>query len=98
MRVVKQLVCVAVVAFGGSLAVGAVNWNAPLTLLLGVATAAPTLLVDAWIVRRTVKRAPGAGQPQGVAGRISRGALIGARLRPGRSVYPSAHSAERRDS
>jgi hypothetical protein len=27
MRLVKQLGCVAVVAFGGSLAVGAVNWT-----------------------------------------------------------------------
>jgi CAAX protease family protein len=77
MRVVKQLICVAVVGFGGSLAVGAVNWNAPLTLLLGFATAVVTLLVYAWIVRRTEQRAPVEVAPAGAAGPLFRGMLIG---------------------
>src|SRR3954464_3075275 len=77
MRLVKQLVCGAVVAFGGSLAVGAVNWSAPLTLLLGVATAVLTLLVYAWIVRRTEKRAPVEGGRRGAGGALGRGMLIG---------------------
>jgi membrane protease YdiL (CAAX protease family) len=77
MRLVKQLVCVAVVAFGGSLAVGAVDWSAPLTLLLGFATAVLTLLVYAWIVRRTEKRAPVEVQLSEAGGALGRGLLIG---------------------
>jgi membrane protease YdiL (CAAX protease family) len=77
MRVLKQLGCVAVVAFGGSLAVGAVHWNAPLTLLLGLATAGLTLLVYAWIVRRTEQRAPVEVQRSGAGGALGRGVLIG---------------------
>ncbi|MFJ8581731.1 lysostaphin resistance A-like protein [Micromonospora sp. NPDC093277] len=77
MRLVKQLVCVAVVAFGGSLAVGAVNWSASLTLLLGFATAMLTLLVYAWVVRRTEKRAPVEVEQRGAGGALGRGMLIG---------------------
>jgi membrane protease YdiL (CAAX protease family) len=77
MRLVKQLVCVAVVGFGGSLAVGAVNWNPPLTLLLGFATAVLTLLTYAWIVRRTEKRAPVEVERAGAGGALGRGMLIG---------------------
>jgi membrane protease YdiL (CAAX protease family) len=77
MRLVKQLVCVAVVAFGGSLAVGAVHWSAPLTLLLGFATAVLTLLVYTWIVRRTEKRVPVEVERRGAGGALGRGMLIG---------------------
>jgi membrane protease YdiL (CAAX protease family) len=77
MRLVKQLVCVGVVAFGGTLAVGAVNWNAPLTLLLGCATAVLTLMVYAWIVRRTEKRAPVDVGRRGAAGALGRGMMLG---------------------
>jgi membrane protease YdiL (CAAX protease family) len=77
MRLVKQLGCVAVVAFGGSLAVGAVNWNPPLTLLLGFATAVLTLLTYAWIVRRTEKRAPVEAEWRSSGGALGRGALLG---------------------
>jgi hypothetical protein len=77
MRLVKQFVCVAVVALGGGLAVGAVNWNAPLTLLLGFATAVLTLLVYAWIVRRTEKRAPVEVERRGAGGALGQGILIG---------------------
>jgi membrane protease YdiL (CAAX protease family) len=77
MRLVKQLGCVAVVAFGGSLAVGAVNWNAPLTLLLGFATAVLTLLAYAWIVRRTEQRAPVEVERAAAGGALGRGMLIG---------------------
>jgi membrane protease YdiL (CAAX protease family) len=69
-----------VVAFGGSVAVGAVNWNAPLTLLLGLVTAGLTLLVYAWIVRRTEQRPPAEVQPGGAAGALGRGLLIGSGL------------------
>jgi membrane protease YdiL (CAAX protease family) len=77
MRFVKQLVCVAVVAFGGSLAVGAVNWSVPLTLLLGFATAVLTILVYAWVVRRTENRAPVEVERRGAGGALGRGMLIG---------------------
>jgi membrane protease YdiL (CAAX protease family) len=77
MRLVKQLGAVAVVAFGGSLAVGAVQWNTFLTLLLGGVTAVLTLFVYAWVVRRTEHRAPVEVARQGAAAALCRGLLIG---------------------
>ncbi|SFW60118.1 CPBP family intramembrane glutamic endopeptidase [Amycolatopsis australiensis] len=58
MRLFLQLVTVAVVAFGGSLCTGAVDWNTPLTLVFGLATAVLSVLAYRWIVRRTEHRAP----------------------------------------
>lgn len=77
MRLVKQLVAVAAVAFVGSAAVGAVGWNAPLTLVLGVATAVLTLLTYRWVVRWTERREPVEVAAKGAAGGLARGALIG---------------------
>jgi uncharacterized protein len=77
MRLLKQLVVVALVALIGSQAVAAVNWNTPLTLVLGVATAVLSLLAYAWIVRRTERRAPLEVARKGALGALSRGLLIG---------------------
>jgi membrane protease YdiL (CAAX protease family) len=77
MRLLKQLVVVALVALVGSQAVAAVDWNTPLTLVLGVATAVLALLAYAWIVRRTERRAPLEVARKGALGALSRGLLIG---------------------
>ena len=86
MRLLKQLLAVAAVAFAGGQAVAAVRGNAWLTLALGVATAAIAILVYSWVVRRTERREPsevagaGAVARTGAAGRIIRGMLIGAAM------------------
>jgi membrane protease YdiL (CAAX protease family) len=77
MRLVQQLVVVAAVAFVGSSAVSAVEWNTPLTLVLGVATAVLTLLAYRWIVRRTERRTPVEVALDGAAAKAGRGLLIG---------------------
>ena len=78
MRLLKQLVAVAAVAFAGGQAVAAVQGNAWLTLALGVVTAVVAVLVYAWLVRRTERRAPTEVAHAGAAARITRGVLIGA--------------------
>jgi CAAX protease family protein len=75
MRLVKQLVVVAVVALAGSQLVQLADWNAPLTLILGLATAALALLAYAWVVRRTEHRAPAEVAVNN--GALGRGVLIG---------------------
>ncbi|TVT54660.1 CPBP family intramembrane metalloprotease [Amycolatopsis rhizosphaerae] len=77
MRLVKQLVIVSAVAAAGSLSVGAVQWNVPLTLILGVATAVLSLLAYAWVVRWTEHRAPVEVAVAGAGAALGRGALIG---------------------
>jgi membrane protease YdiL (CAAX protease family) len=77
MRLLKQLVVVAVIALVGSQAVAAANWNTPLTLVLGLATAVLLLLAYAWIVRRTEHRAPVEVARKGAVGALGRGLLIG---------------------
>jgi membrane protease YdiL (CAAX protease family) len=77
MRLLKQLGAVALVALAGSLSVGAANWNVPLTLLLGVATAVLSLLTYAWVVRRTERRDPVEVAVPGAAPALGRGVLIG---------------------
>jgi membrane protease YdiL (CAAX protease family) len=77
MKLLKQLVVVAVIALAGSQAVAAADWNTPLTLVLGVATAVLLLLAYAWIVRRTEHRAPVEVARKGAAGALGRGLLIG---------------------
>jgi membrane protease YdiL (CAAX protease family) len=78
MRLLKQLLAVAAVAFGGGQAVAAVQGNAWLTLTLGAVTAVLAVLVYAWVVRRTERRAPTEVAGAGAAARIARGVLIGA--------------------
>jgi uncharacterized protein len=57
MRLVKQLVVVAVASLAGSLAVSAVGGNPVLTLILGVGAAALAIFAYRWVVRRTERRA-----------------------------------------
>ncbi len=77
MRLVKQFMVVAAVALLGSLSVGAVQWNVPLTFVLGVATAVLSLLAYAWVVRRTEHREPVEVARKGAVAAFGRGALIG---------------------
>ncbi|MFJ4783796.1 lysostaphin resistance A-like protein [Streptomyces sp. NPDC088794] len=77
MRLVWQLAAVAAVAFIGSLAVGAAQDNAVLTLLLGGATAALAVFVYRWVVRRTERREATEVAREGAAKAMGRGTLIG---------------------
>jgi membrane protease YdiL (CAAX protease family) len=77
LRLVVQLVAVSAVALAGSLSVGAVQWNVPLTLILGVGTAVLTLLTYAWVVRWTERRTPAEVARTGAAGALGRGTLVG---------------------
>ncbi len=78
MRLLKQFVAVAIVAFIGSQAVAAVHGNAVLTLILGLATAVVAVLVYGRVVRWSERRVPVEVAWEGAAGRLGRGALIGA--------------------
>lgn len=78
MRLFLQLVAVAAVALAGSLAVNAVGWNAPLTLILGLATATLAVLTYRWIVRKTEHRVPDEIAKNNAA--LGRGLLIGGGL------------------
>lgn len=80
MRLVKQLVVVAVVAFAGSRAVAAVHGNAFLTLILGTATAALALFAYRWIVGRTERREVTELARAGAGRSFGRGTLLGAGL------------------
>jgi membrane protease YdiL (CAAX protease family) len=77
MRLLKQLVAVAAVAFVGSLGVGAVDGNTLLTLVLGLATAVLALVTYARVVRWSERRAPEEVAVKGAGAAIGRGALIG---------------------
>ncbi|MFI6742681.1 lysostaphin resistance A-like protein [Nonomuraea sp. NPDC050451] len=77
MRLLKQLVAVAAVAFAGSMGVGAVQGNRFLTLLLGTATAVLAVFVYASVVRWSERRAPVEVAAKGAAAAIGRGVLIG---------------------
>ncbi|WP_433552591.1 lysostaphin resistance A-like protein [Micromonospora zamorensis] len=77
MRLLKQLVAVAAVAFVGGQALAAVEGNDLLTLLLGLSTAVVAVLVYGWVVRRTERRSVTELARSGAGARITRGALIG---------------------
>ena len=80
MRLLKQFVVVAAIALAGSQAVAAVDWNTPLTLILGLATAALAILGYRWIVGRTEKReVTELAKPDAVGG-LGRGTLLGVGL------------------
>ncbi|WP_127504648.1 CPBP family intramembrane glutamic endopeptidase [Actinoplanes solisilvae] len=78
MRFVKQLLAVGAVWVAGGQAVMAVDGNVWLTLLLGLVTAVLAVIVYAWVVRSTERRTPTEVARAGAAGRLLRGALIGA--------------------
>jgi uncharacterized protein len=80
MRLLKQLAAVAVVAFVGQLAVGLVEGNEVLTLVLGIATAVLSLVAYRWVVRRTERRAVVEAAWDGAPGGLFRGLLIGVAL------------------
>jgi membrane protease YdiL (CAAX protease family) len=80
MRLLKQLVAVAAVAFAGSMGVGAVQGNSVLTLILGAATAVLAVFVYAAVVRWSERRAPVEVAAEGAAAAIGRGVLIGVGL------------------
>ncbi|GAB4105482.1 type II CAAX endopeptidase family protein [Micromonospora taraxaci] len=77
MRLLKQLVAVAAVAFVGGQAIAAVEGNDALTLLLGLSTAVVAVLVYGWVVRRTERRSVTELARSGAGARITRGLLIG---------------------
>jgi membrane protease YdiL (CAAX protease family) len=77
MRLLKQLVAVAAVAFVGGMGVGAAEGNALLTLVLGVATAVLAVFVYARVVRWSERRAPVEVAAKGAAAAVGRGVLIG---------------------
>lgn len=77
MRLLKQLVAVAAVAFVGGQAIAAVEGNDLLTLLLGLSTAVVAVLVYRWVVGRTERRSVTELARSGAGARITRGALIG---------------------
>ena len=77
MRLVKQLGTVGGVALVGGLVVHAVEGSWILSLLLGAATAALTLLAYAWVVRRTEGREPVEVGLVGAGAAFGRGLAIG---------------------
>ncbi len=77
MRLLKQLVVVVLVSIAGNAAVGAMGWNAPLTLIAGLAIAALSIAAYAWVVRKTEHRAPVEVALAGAPMAVSRGVLIG---------------------
>jgi membrane protease YdiL (CAAX protease family) len=77
MRLLKQLLPVAVVAFVGGQLVAGVRDNALLTLVVGVVTAVLAVFVYARMVRWSERRAPVEVALKGAAARLGVGALIG---------------------
>ena len=78
MRLFLQLVTVAAVAVAGSLAASAVQWNTPLTLIIGLATAVLAVVAYRWIVRKTEHRVPEEIVKNNAA--LGRGLLLGGGL------------------
>ncbi|WP_439657247.1 lysostaphin resistance A-like protein [Lentzea sp. HUAS TT2] len=77
MRFLKQLAVVVLVSFAGGTAVQAVTWNAPLTLVVGLAAAVLALVSYAWVVRKTEHREPVEVARRTAAAALGRGVLIG---------------------
>lgn len=77
MRLLKQFVPVAAVAFAGGQAIGMVAGNAPLTLVVGLATAVLAVVTYAAMVRWSERRAPTEVAATGAAAATGRGLLIG---------------------
>ncbi|WP_341718494.1 CPBP family intramembrane glutamic endopeptidase [Micromonospora sp. FIMYZ51] len=77
MRVLKQILAVAVVSLVGNRAVVAVQGDPWLTLAIGMATAVAAVLAYEWVVRRTEGRAVTELARDGAGARIVRGTVIG---------------------
>jgi membrane protease YdiL (CAAX protease family) len=77
MRFLKQLAVVVLVSFAGGAAVQAVTWNAPLTVVVGVAVAVLALAAYAWVVRKTEHREPLEVARKTAPAALGRGVLIG---------------------
>lgn len=77
MRLLMQFGAVALVAFAGNALVVAMRWNVPLTLVSGFATAALSLYVYAYVVKRTERREPLEVAVEGAVPAFGRGLLIG---------------------
>ncbi|WP_345638701.1 CPBP family intramembrane glutamic endopeptidase, partial [Rugosimonospora acidiphila] len=77
MRLLKQLLPVVAVAFVGGQVVAAVQGNALLCLVLGLATAVLAVFVYAWAVRWAEHRAPVEVAVKGATTRVGLGVLIG---------------------
>lgn len=76
-QLLLQLVVVVAISLVGSVVTGAMGWNAPLTLVTGLATAAAALVGYRWIVARTERRAVDELARRGAAASAGRGALLG---------------------
>jgi uncharacterized protein len=79
-RLIIQLAVVVAIALVGSALVTAVAWNPPLTLILGLVTAAAAVLGYTWVVRRTERRAPDELSRTGAVSPLARGTLLGVGL------------------
>ncbi|GGO29047.1 CAAX amino protease [Microbispora rosea subsp. aerata] len=77
MRLLKQLVPVALVAFAGGAIASAVQENAFVTLVVGVATAVLSVFVYGWAVRWSERRTPVEVAAKGAVPALGRGLLIG---------------------
>ncbi|MBO0801890.1 MAG: CPBP family intramembrane metalloprotease [Nocardiopsaceae bacterium] len=77
MRFLKLIVPVVAVSFVGGQVVGAVQGNAPLTLVLGLVTAVLAMFVYAKVVRWAEHRAPAEVALKGATPRLALGALVG---------------------
>ncbi|MEV4476698.1 CPBP family intramembrane glutamic endopeptidase [Nonomuraea sp. NPDC049504] len=94
MRLVKQLVAVAAVAFAGNALVGAVSGNAFFTLVFGLGTAVLAVYVYGRVVRWTEKREPAEVALEGARGALGRGLLIGVAIGAG-GMLAAAYAATR---
>jgi membrane protease YdiL (CAAX protease family) len=77
MRLIKQLAVVVLISLAGSQLTTAMNWNSPLTLLFGFATAVLALLGYRWVVGRTEHREVTELSWSGARTALGRGLLIG---------------------
>jgi membrane protease YdiL (CAAX protease family) len=80
MRLVIQLAVVAAIALAGSTLLSTVAGNPPLTLIIGLVTAAAAVLGYRWVVRRTERRAIDELSRNGAVSAVARGTLIGVGL------------------
>lgn len=77
LQLILQLVVVVAITALGSIANGAVEGNAILTLLIGLATSVAVVLGYIWVVQRTERQAPLEMARKGAGAAIGIGAMIG---------------------